>query len=147
MLNKIIYLSSFRYSFHHPPLVLFLFLRFSFIYYFRYLLFSLSLTQIINIFYCLNYTSLLLHLVTTHLVSHPSLSSIIFNISMLIIDIFYCFISLLFHLIITHLLNMFYNNYVIKVLFCTLASSTSLVLNVAPIEAGQYLCRVFSFSY
>ena len=41
---------------------------------------------------------------------------------------------------------MFYNNYVIKVLFCTLASSTNLVLNVAPIEAGQYLCRVFSFS-
>ena len=46
-----------------------------------HLLFSLSLAVIISIFYCLNYTSLLLHLITTHLVSHLSLSSIIFIIS------------------------------------------------------------------
>ena len=42
---------------------LFVFLRFSFIYYFHYLL-----TLIIGIFYCLDYTSLLLHLFITHLV-------------------------------------------------------------------------------
>ena len=82
-----------------------------------HLLFSLSLTLIIGIFYCLNYTSLLLHLIITHLVSHPTLSSIIFIISTLIIDIFYCpnYISLLLHLIITHLVNTFYNNYAIRI--------------------------------
>ena len=149
MLDKIIYLSSFRYSFHHPPLVLFFFcvslssITFV-IYYFHYLWHKLSTSSTVLITLRYYFISLQHTLCCT---SHPSLSSIIFNISMLIIDIFYCFISLLFHLIITHLLNMFYNNYVIKVLFCTLASSTSLVLNVAPIEAGQYLCRVFSFSY
>ena len=42
---------------------------------------------------------------TTHLVSHLSLSSVVFIISMLIIGIFYCldYISLLLHLFITHL--------------------------------------------
>ena len=30
-----------------------------------------------------------------------------------------------------------------EALFCTLASSANLVLNVFPIKAGQYLCRVF----
>ena len=70
-----------------------------------------------GIFYCLNYTSLLIHLITTHLVSHLSLSSIIFSISVLIIDIFYCLncILLLLHLIITYLVNIFYNNYVINI--------------------------------
>ena len=70
-----------------------------------YLLFSLSLTLITGIFYYLNYTSLLFHLITTHLVSDLSLSSIIFIISTLIIGIFYClnYTSLLLHLIITHL--------------------------------------------
>ena len=36
-----------------------------------------------------------------------------------------------------------------EALFCTLASSTNLVLvlKVIPIKAGQYLCRVFSFFY
>ena len=69
-----------------------------------HLLFLLSLT-LIGIIYCLNYTSLLLHLVTTQLLSHPFLSSIIFTISTLIIGIFYClnYTSLLLHLIITHL--------------------------------------------
>ena len=69
-----------------------------------HLLFSLSLTLIIGIFYCLNYTLLLLHLLTAHLinlVSHLSLWSIIFMISMLIINIFYT--SLLLHCIITQL--------------------------------------------
>ena len=82
-----------------------------------HLLFSLSLTLIIGIFYCLNCTSLILHLITTHLVSHVSLSSIIFIISKLIIGIFYClnYTSLLLHLIITHLVNIFYNNYVINI--------------------------------
>ena len=42
------------------------------------LLFSLSLPLFIGIFYCLNYTSLLSHLIATHLVSHRSLSSIVF---------------------------------------------------------------------
>ena len=31
--------------------------------------------------------------------------------------------------------------------FCTLVSSTNLVLKVVLNEAGQYLCRVFSFMY
>ena len=68
-------------------------------------LFVLSLTLIIGIFYCLNYTLLLLHLITTHLVSHLSLSSIVFIISMLIISIFYClnYTSLLLYLFITDL--------------------------------------------
>ena len=72
---------------------------------FAFLLFLLSLTLIIGIFYCLNCTALLLHLITTHLVSHLFLSSIVFSISALIISIFYCFdcISLLLHVIITHL--------------------------------------------
>ena len=66
------------------------------------LLLSLTLTGII---YCLNYTSLLLHLVTTHFLSPPFLSSIIFTITTLIIGIFDClyYTSLLLHHIITHL--------------------------------------------
>ena len=81
-----------------------------------HLLFSLSLTSIIDFFYCLNYTSPLLHLITTHFVSHFSLSPIIFIISMLIISIFYYlnYTSTLLHLIITHLVNIFYNNYAIN---------------------------------
>ena len=73
-----------------------------------HLLSSLSLTLTISVFYCLNYTSLLLYLMSTHLVSHLSLSSIIFSISTLTIGNFYClnYISLLLHLIITHLVNM-----------------------------------------
>ena len=47
-----------------PPLCLFLFLVFPFLF---YLLFSLIL--IISIFYCLNYALLLLHLIITHLVN------------------------------------------------------------------------------
>ena len=52
-----------------------------------------------------HYTSVLLHLVTIHLLLHPFLSSIIFIISTLIIGIFYClnYTSLLLYLIITHL--------------------------------------------
>ena len=62
-----------------------LFYRFS-----LFLLLSLSLTLIICIFYFLCYTSLLLHLISTHLVSHLSLSSIVFIFYTLIIEIFYC---------------------------------------------------------
>ena len=81
-----------------------------------HLLFSLSLTLIISIFHCLNYTSLLLHLITTHLASHLSPSSIVLIISTLITDTFYClnYTSQLLYLIITHLVNICYNNYVIK---------------------------------
>ena len=50
----------------------------------------ISLALIIDVLSCLNYTSLLLHLITTHQVSHLSLLSIVFNISTLIINIFYC---------------------------------------------------------
>ena len=73
-----------------------------------HLLFLLSLT-LIGIIYCLNYTSILLHLVTTHFLSHPFLSSIIFIISTLIIGIFYRlnYTSLLLRLIITHLVTYF----------------------------------------
>ena len=69
-----------------PPLFFSVFVFFAFL--FR-LLFLLSLT-LISIIYCFNYTSLLLHLFTTHLLSHPFLSSVIFIISTLIIGIFYC---------------------------------------------------------
>ena len=78
-----------------------LFLSFFFFEFLFYLLFSLPLTLIIGVFYCLNYTSPLLHLISTHLVSHLSLSSIIFSISTPIISIFYClnYILLLLYLL------------------------------------------------
>ena len=96
------------------PLVLFCLCFF--LVFLSHLLFSLYLTLIIGIFYCLNYTSLLLRLITTHLVSNLSLS-VVFISSMLIIGIFYCLndTSLLLHLIVTHLVNIFYNNYVINI--------------------------------
>ena len=70
-----------------------------------HLLFSLSLLLIIGIFYCINYNSLLLYLITTHFVSHLSLASIVLIISTLIIGIFCClnYTSLLLHLFTTHL--------------------------------------------
>ena len=74
-------------SVHIVLRVFFFFFFFAFLF---HLLFLLSLTLIIGIFYCLNYTSLLLHLITTLLVSYLSLSSIIFSISALIIGIFFC---------------------------------------------------------
>ena len=88
------------------PLFFFLFLFFCFVFAFLFhLLFLLSLTLIIGIFYCLNYISLLLHLITTHTVSHLSLSSLIFSISALIIGIIYCLdcTLLLLPLVITYL--------------------------------------------
>ena len=88
------------------PLALFcLFLFFLVVFYafLFHLLFSLFLTVIISILYCLNYTLLLLPLTTRHLVSHFSLSSIVFIIFTLIMGIFYRLndTSLLFHLLIT----------------------------------------------
>ena len=110
MHKKIIWLSPFHYSFYPPCsfwfLFVFVFLCFCCFFAFLFhLLFPLSLMLIIGIFYCLNYTLVLLHLITTHLVSHLSLSSIVFIISTLIIGIFYClnYTSLLLHLFITHL--------------------------------------------
>ena len=81
--------------------VLLFFFFFAFLF---HLLIQFPLT-LISIIYCLNYTSLLLDLVTAHLLSHPFLSSIIFIISTVIIGIFYCpnYTSLLLHLIIKHL--------------------------------------------
>ena len=102
-------------SFSSPPFTIasvppcsFLSLFFFFLLCFAFLfhlLFSLSLTLIIGIFYCLNYTLLLLHLITTHLVSNPFLLPIVFIISTLIVGIFYClnYTSLLLHLFVTHL--------------------------------------------
>ena len=89
------------------PLVLFFVCLFVYLFllFLLHLLFLLSLTLIIGIFYCLNYTSLLLHLITTHLISHLSLPFIIFSISALIMGIFYgldCILLLLL-LVITHL--------------------------------------------
>ena len=72
------------------PLVLFCLCFFFFFAFLFHLSFSLYSTLIIDIFSCLNYTLLLLHLITTHLKSHLALSSIIFIISALIIGIFYC---------------------------------------------------------
>ena len=70
-----------------------------------HLLFSFSLKLIIDIFYCPNYTFLLIHLFITYPASHLSLSSIVFIISTLIIGIFYCldYTSLLLNLFITYL--------------------------------------------
>ena len=91
-------------------------LYFFFVFLFH-VLFSLFVAVVIAIFYCFNYTSLLLHWITTLLISHLTLSSIISIISTLIIGIFYCltYASLLLHLIITHLVNTFYNNQVINI--------------------------------
>ena len=71
-----------------------------------HLQFSLSLTLIIDIFYCLNDTFLFVHLITKHLVSHLSLSSFVLIFYVLTIGIFYClnYTSLLIHLFITNLL-------------------------------------------
>ena len=68
------------------------------------LLLPSSLTRIISIFYSLNYTSRLLHIITAHLIPHLSLSIIIFIIFTLIIGIFYCFdcTSLLLHSVICY---------------------------------------------
>ena len=70
--------------------------------------FTVLILSKITVFYCftvLIYTLLLLYLITTHLVSHLSLSSVVFIISTLIISIFYClnYTLLLLHLFITHL--------------------------------------------
>ena len=91
------YLSPFCYSFR-PPCSYFIVFAFLF-----YLIFLLSLTLIIDIFYCLNCTSLLLHLITIYLLSN--LSSVTFSISAPIISIFYCLdcTFLLLHFITTHL--------------------------------------------
>ena len=65
-----------------------------------------------------NYISLLLHLISTPMISH--LYHLLFSFYVtLIIGIFYClnYTSLLLHLIIRHLENTFYNNYVINTLY------------------------------
>ena len=75
-----------------------------------HLLVPLTLILIIHIFYSLNCTSLLLHLITAHLVSHLSFSSLFSLYHTLIIDVFY-FLNqtlLLLDLIITHLVNTFF---------------------------------------
>ena len=87
-----------------PSLLNCLSFLFVFLAIFFHLLFSLSLTLIIGIFYRLNNTFLLLHLITNNLY-HIFLFHILFSfISTLIIGIFYClnYISLLLNLIITH---------------------------------------------
>ena len=57
------------------------------------------------------------NIITTHLVSHLSLSSIVIIISTLLMGIFYClnYTLLFLHLIILHLVNIFYNNHVINI--------------------------------
>ena len=113
MLNQIIYLSLFHYSFHPPGFVLFFAFVFAFLF---HLLFLLSLTLITGIIYCLNYTSLLLHIITTHPLSHLSLSCIIFSVSVLVISIFYCLDSICLYCILCNTpCNRFYNNYVINI--------------------------------
>ena len=72
-----------------------------------HLLFSLSVTLIIANLYCFNHTSLSLHMITTHLVSHVSLSSNVFILSTLIVVIFHFlnYTSLLLYLISTYLVS------------------------------------------
>ena len=62
-------------------------------------------------------TILSFHLITAHLVSNFSFSSIIFIVSYSNHWHFYClnYTSLLLDLIITNLVNTFYNNYVINI--------------------------------
>ena len=110
MLSKIIFLSPFCYTVR-PPCSVFSFCFF-FVFAFLFHLLFLSLTLIISIFYCLNYTSLLLRLITTHLASHTPLSSIIFSISALIIENFYFAITSSYY---DTPCNRFYNNYVINI--------------------------------
>ena len=62
---RLIFLSIYNPRRH--ALICWVFFFFSFLF---HLLFSLSLTLIIGIFYYLNYTSLSLHLITTHLYFH-----------------------------------------------------------------------------
>ena len=86
-------------SLHHPFISFSLwFLPFSFIYYFRYLW--------LIIFYCLNYTSLLFHLITSHLY-HTFSCQILFSLFLtLIVCIFYCLdytLLLLDHMYITYI--------------------------------------------
>ena len=95
-------------------------LFFVFFAYFFHLIFSLSLTLVIDNFCCFNYTCLLYHSITTHLVSHLSFSPIIFIVSTLIISNFYglnytLLLSLLLHIIVTHFAHTFYYNYVISI--------------------------------
>ena len=113
MHNKIISLSHFHYSLHNP-FVSFCLCFFPFLF---HLLFSLSLTLIISIFYCLNniryYFISLQHTLYHTFPFHLSFSLY----PTLTIAIFYClnYTSLLLDLIITHLVNTFYNNYVINI--------------------------------
>ena len=117
MLNKIIDPSPFRYSFcllcsvFIVVVVVVVLLFFAFLF---HILFLLSSTLIISIFYCRNYTSLLLDLITTHLASHLSLSSIMFSTSGIIISIFYCRDCILLSLHNTPC-NRFYNINVISI--------------------------------
>ena len=74
----------FHYSLRHPFFFLFFVFFFFFFFFLSFsfhLLFSFSLTLFIGTYYCLNYNSLLLHFIITHLTSHLSLSSIIFIVS------------------------------------------------------------------
>ena len=96
MHSKIIYPTTFHYSFC-SPLLFFVFVCFVVVFCVLFLLlFSL---------YCFNYTLLLLYLISTHLTSNNSRWSIAFIISTLIITTFYWvnYTSLLLHLFITHL--------------------------------------------
>ena len=111
MLSKIIFLLPFCYTVR-PPCSAFSFCFFCFVFAFLFHLLFLSLTLIISIFYCLNYTSLLLRLITTHLISHIPLSFTIFSISALIIENFYFAITSSFY---NTPCKRFYNNYVINI--------------------------------
>ena len=99
-----LYLAPLLYFF----LSLFFFFCFSFLF---HLLFPLCLIFIFGIFYCLNDIFLLLYLITTLMVSHLYLSSIIFILSDTNFGIFRClnYTLPLLHLIITHLANTFDN--------------------------------------
>ena len=124
MHNKIIELQNFRYCFCFPLLVSAFVCLFCFFCYFLFLaflfhlLFSLFLALIIGIFYCLNWILLLLHLITTHLVSHLSHSSIVFITFALIIST-HLLLSYLHFAITSSLYNTtcngFYNNYLINI--------------------------------
>ena len=123
MYQNINQLSPFNYSFcphpAPPPIHIhpFFFSVFFCLFLLFYFCFCVSLPSIVFIIpdtncrnlCCLSYSSLLLHLITTHLVPHLSLSSVVFITPMLIIGIFYCldYTSLSLHLFIAHLVKYF----------------------------------------
>ena len=88
--QQMIWLSPFHYSLRHSFVFFYLCVFLLCFAFFFHQLFSLFLTVISDIFYCLNCISIFFHHVISDLSLHLFLLSIIFIIFKLIIGIFYC---------------------------------------------------------